>query len=142
MIRSTILERVINVRYKPRSLICSCFHTTCKTCCISFIILTNIISGRQPLARSIVTIRKLFPAPEVIGGLHLLVSLLLPAEQSLQAGLPLPDPLRLPQQESRVSRGCDHHGQVSLPLLNIQIFNLTQSNLEYLLLTLICSFKL
>lgn len=79
------------------------------------------------------TIRKLFPAPEVMGGLHLLVSLLLPAEQSLQAGLPLPDPLRLPQQESRVSGGCDHHGQVSLPLLNIQIFNLTQSNLEYLL---------
>ena len=27
VIRSTILERVINVRYKPRSLICSCFHT-------------------------------------------------------------------------------------------------------------------
>ena len=62
--------------------------------------LTNIFSDQKPLASSssVVTIRKLFSVPEVVGGLHLPVPLPFLAQLGLDGLLPVSDALCLPQQ--------------------------------------------
>ena len=52
------------------------------------------------------------------------------AQLGLDGLLPVSDPLRLPQQQPGVPGGDQHQREVTPPLLNTQVFYLTQSYLN------------
>ena len=57
------------------------------------------------------------------------MSLSLLHQLALNTPLPVLDPLRLPQEQPGVPGGDEDQGEISLPLLQLQIFYFTQSDL-------------
>ena len=58
------------------------------------------------------------------------MSLSLLHQLHLDTPLPVLDPLRLPEEQPGVPGGDEDEGEVALPLLQLQIFYFTQSDLS------------